>query len=252
MSWWGCFYMDVIVFSFSFSYCYCCCCFYYFFFFFIRLSSQIFEKKRIEKARKESDAVRWKKRKKRWERKNVIPEHAQRRFESSGLAALYLFCVRTKVRCYLFLLMLLFYFWSQEEEGEEKKKKKNERNDEVGNKYYRGWFSVFRAPMMKWSEVSDRCRLMFIRGLVLQLNNWILWLFLSVREKKQIPCQRLYCFAFSCRLRTELTNISTKRNIHPNKDLSDIFFLSFFLSFDFLFNQYIFMCVKLTDDVIYS
>jgi hypothetical protein len=85
----------------------------------MQLSSQIFEKKESKKPEKKATLLD-EKREKRWERKNVIPEHAQRRFESSGLAALYLFCVRTKVRCYLSINVTILFLI--------KRRKKNRRN----------------------------------------------------------------------------------------------------------------------------
>jgi hypothetical protein len=87
------------------------------------LSSQIFFKKKKESKKPEKKAMlRDEKREKRWERKNVIPEHAQRRFESSGLAALYLFCVRTKVRCYLSINVTILFLIKRKKERRRNRK----------------------------------------------------------------------------------------------------------------------------------
>jgi hypothetical protein len=84
-------------------FCYCC-----FFFLSCSYRHKSLKKKESKKAEKKATLCE-EKREKRWERKNVIPEHAQRRFESSGLAALYLFCVRTKVRCYLSINVTILF-----------------------------------------------------------------------------------------------------------------------------------------------
>jgi hypothetical protein len=78
-------------------------------------------KKKNRKRPKKKATLRDEKREKRWERKNVIPEHAQRRFESSGLAALYLFCVRTKVRCYLSINVTILFLIKKEKERRNRK-----------------------------------------------------------------------------------------------------------------------------------